>query len=354
MTDILAVVLLLTILVLLYGLLFVWAFRILPREGWQVLAVIPTRQRHDGTWDALNLTYYGAWTATAVTIAVAVAVFLLGSIGIPFARTLEVTVALLILCVPAAKWMARIIEGKPNTFTIGGTSFVGILLMPWLLMGIEALRQSGNSAGALVLPTLAAATVAYAFGEGTGRLACISFGCCYGKPVAQLPPAIARLFTRYCFVFRGSTKKIAYEAGWEAVPVVPIQALTAILYVGLGILGVGIYLTGHYVAAFLLSWVGTQLWRAVSELVRGDNRGTGSISTYQIFALVGTVYGAGVALVFAQHQGMAPTVAAGLSTLFAWPPLMMLQLVWLGIFLFLGRSKVTASSLSMHVVRDQI
>lgn len=349
-----SVVILLTLLVLLYGVLFAWAFRTLPREGWQVLAVLPTRQRHDGTWDALNLTYYGAWTATAVTLAVAVAVLLMGSVGVPFAHTLEVSAALLLLCVPTAKWVARLVEGKPNTFTVGGASFVGIILMPWLLLGLAALRHDGDTQVVPLLPSLAAASIAYAFGEGTGRLACISFGCCYGKPLAQLSTACARLFTQCCFVFRGSTKKIAYEAGWEAVPVVPIQALTAVLCVGLGILGMGVYLMGHYVAAFLLTWVGTQLWRALSETVRGDDRGTGALSAYQIFALIGAAYGLLIVLALPAHDQATPDLAAGLQTLFAWPPLTMLQVVWLGIFLFLGRSKVTASSLSMHVVRDQV
>ncbi|TKB86328.1 MAG: hypothetical protein E8D43_05475 [Nitrospira sp.] len=72
------------LLILLYAALFRWAFRVLPRDGWQVLATVPQARRPDGRWRGLNLTYYGAFTASAVVVAVALAIVLLGSVAVPF------------------------------------------------------------------------------------------------------------------------------------------------------------------------------------------------------------------------------------------------------------------------------
>ena len=70
------------LLILLYAALFRWAFRVLPRDGWQVLATVPQARRPDGRWRGLNLTYYGAFTASAVVVAVALAIVLLGSVAV--------------------------------------------------------------------------------------------------------------------------------------------------------------------------------------------------------------------------------------------------------------------------------
>ena len=70
------------LLILLYAALFRWAFRVLPREGWQVLATVPQARRPDGRWMGLNLTYYGAFTASAVVLAVAFAIVLLASVAV--------------------------------------------------------------------------------------------------------------------------------------------------------------------------------------------------------------------------------------------------------------------------------
>jgi hypothetical protein len=51
--------------------------------------------------------------------------------------------------------------------------------------------------------------IAYAFGEGLGRLACISFGCCYGVALPEAHPLLRHMFDRWHFVFSGSMKKIS-------------------------------------------------------------------------------------------------------------------------------------------------
>src|SRR5262245_6271773 len=85
-----------------YAALFVWAFRTLPREEWQILAVIPRTRQATGGWSALNLTYYGLFTATGVSLAAVMVFVLMAAIGVSFARTCLVVLVLLAFATPAA------------------------------------------------------------------------------------------------------------------------------------------------------------------------------------------------------------------------------------------------------------
>ena len=80
-----------------------------------------------------------------------------------------------------------------------------MLTMPWIVWALKA--AAGENSGIQVLPVCAAMAVAYGFGEGLGRLACISFGCCYGKPLSQVHPLIQKILNGRGFVFSGETKK---------------------------------------------------------------------------------------------------------------------------------------------------
>jgi hypothetical protein len=46
-------------LAVVFSVVFVWAFRHLPRERWQFIAAVPLKKNGDGTWHGVNLTYYG-------------------------------------------------------------------------------------------------------------------------------------------------------------------------------------------------------------------------------------------------------------------------------------------------------
>ncbi len=339
---------------LLYAALFAWAFRALPREGWQFVASVPQHKGPDGRWIGTNLTYYGVFTAGGVAVAVATVVVLMGALSIPLIVTGMVSAILLACCVPAAKLMARTIEAKANTFTIGGAAFAGIIIAPWALLLTDFLANHAFGIRIPLLAPLAVLAIAYAFGEGTGRLACISFGCCYGKPLSLSPGRLTNLFRTHHFAFAGTTKKAAYESGLEAVPVIPIQAITAIVFVGAGLLGTALFLHGHIVAAFLVTWLLTQAWRAVSEFFRADYRGAGSLSTYQVLAVVGALYGLTIPLVIAEETAIRPDLLAGLHALWNPAVILSIQAVWLAIFLYTGRSKVTASTMAFSVLRDHI
>lgn len=341
-------------LVVFYAALFWWAFRVLPGEGWQFLAAVPLTKRPDGQWVGLNLTYYGAFTASAVVIAVVWSVVLMGSVGLSLTSILVLAVIVLGACVPSAKELARLIEGKTNTFTVGGASMFGLLLMPWVVM---AMNVGLGALGEDALPmtaVLAVVSIAYAFGEGTGRLACLSFGCCYGAPLEQSHPWLSTLFAHHHTVFVESTRKAAYERNLEAIPLIPIQAMTAAVCVGAGVIGLWLFLQGHILAAFLVTVLVTQVWRVVSEYLRADYRGGGVFSHYQLLSLVGVLYAGLLAFWLPNGPSALPDLLRGVRTL--WQPgvLICLEILWIAMFLFTGRSRVTQSTVSMQVIQDQI
>ncbi len=88
--------------------------------------------------------------------------------------------------------------------------------------------------------------------------------------------------------------------------------------------------------------------------MRADYRGNGSISAYQIMAIVAVFYAVGLLLVLPAGPAGPANLSAGLHSL--WDPMVLpfLQLLGLAVFLFSGRSKVTGSTLSFHVVSDRL
>ncbi len=335
---------------LLLGPVLAWGFRTLPRDGWQMLATLPVRPLGHGRWQGVNLTWYGLLTANAYLIGLVMLIILLGAVRVPLTGVFLLAVCLLLLCVPASRLLARMIEGKSHTFTVGGAVFIGTLSAPWVIQ----LIQFHTGLQLPVVTTLAAIAIAYAFGEGLGRLACISFGCCYGKPVAACRPFFRRLFSRWHFAFHGATRKVSYAGGLEGQPVVPVQAVTAILYVCTGLAGVELFLHGLMVFAFVLVLLVTQLWRVFSEFWRADFRGRRRFSAYQLMGLLVIPYGLACAFGCAESRPAAPDLLHGLGALWHPGTLLFLQAVWLVLFIYTGRSTVTGADLSFHIHRDRI
>jgi hypothetical protein len=279
---------------------------------------------------------------------------LLGAVGVPLPGTVTMVVLLLAICVPASTLVARLVERKRARFTVGGATFVGLVVGPWILI------WSNHALGRLlgfeipVATGLAAAAIGYALGEGVGRLACVSFGCCYGKRLSGISPRLRRLFERYSFVFTGQTKKVAYEGGLEGEKLVPIQAMTAVLFVTTALIAAEVFLRGHHRTALGVAVAVTQGWRALSETLRADYRGGGRISAYQVMALLAIVYLVTALPFVPAGVGLQADIVAGLRVL--WDPwvILFLQGLCLAIFLHTGRSVVTAATLSFHVRRDRI
>jgi hypothetical protein len=246
------------------------------------------------------------------------------------------------------------VEKKRHTFTVGGAVFVGVILAPWIVLLANDTLGSYLGFDISLAPALAAIAIAYAFGEGLGRLACISFGCCYGKPLASSPVWLRRLFAGRAFTFHGKTRKVAYAGGLEGKEVLPIQALTAVIYVGCGLCAIILYLHARFTAAFLVTMAVTQLWRVFSEMLRADYRGAGVVSPYQIMGLAAIAYGFGAILLAPAPPAIPADFSAGIGALWHPAPLVFLQAIWLAIFLYTGRSTVTGATLSFHVHRNRI
>jgi len=335
------------------AIVLVWGFKTLAAEQWQILACIPKNKMKDGTWKSLNLTYYGFFNATAYAFSVALLLCLTASIAVPLPAVFVMTAAVLAVCVPASRLIARWVEKKPYTFTVGGASFTGIMIAPWIVWGADKVMAPWCTDGLAVIPVLAAVSIAYTLGEGIGRLACISFGCCYGKPVSESPPWLRRIFEKYNFVFHGKTKKIAYAHSLEGVKVIPIQAITSILYSSVGIAGIYLFLEENFASAFLLMLIATQIWRVLSEFLRADYRGDNKISAYQVMSLVSIGYGISILFMFPVRPSLAADIIVGVG--FLWDPavILALQLLWVLTFFYTGVSDVTSSDIALHVMRDR-
>jgi len=329
-----------------------WGFTRLSGERWQIMASVP-RIKPGPYWEALHLTWYGFIVACACAAGVGLMIVLLGSIGIQPGFTITFCVAVLAVCLPASRVIARVVEGKRHTATVGGAMFLGLIMAPLLLWACKRLLPDLVAIHAPAIVILACMAVTYALGEGIGRLACISFGCCYGKPVASLPTWLRMLFEPVGVTFRGPTKKIAYAHGLDGVKVVPIQAVTAVIHAAAALTGIWLFLEGAYGAAFLGTLIVTQLWRVASEFLRADFRGSPRLSAYQVMAALAVVIALVAASVDTAPSG-APHIMDGLALLWDPSSLLFLQGLWLTVFSYSGRSAVTGAHVSRHVIQDRV
>jgi prolipoprotein diacylglyceryltransferase len=331
-----------------------WGNRALPKEHWQFMATLPKRRKGEGPWEGINLTWYGFFSANAYLVAVALFLLLTGTLALPRPAMAVYCLAVLCICVPASKLVARIVEKKAHTFTVGGAVFVGLVCAPWIMLLFNSIARMFGGEQLPVLPVLSALATAYAFGEGLGRMACISFGCCYGKPLEESPDWLTRFFSKKAVCFCGETKKIAYASDLENKPVLPIQTTTAALYIITGLISCALFLRGFYFFAFGLTVTITQLWRVVSEFMRADYRGGGRLSAYQWMGLAAIPYAWSLFLFFQSDTAALPVLELGLSSL--WNPglVLGLQALWLFILFFTGRSAVTGATLTFHVHHEKI
>jgi hypothetical protein len=246
------------------------------------------------------------------------------------------------------------VEKKAHTFTVGGAVFVGVIIAPAVVWLVN--RTLGQTLAFRLSPAaaLAALAIAYAYGEGLGRLACISFGCCYGTPLDNAPAWQRRIFFGRSLTFTGRTRKIAYAGGMEGIRVLPVQALTAIIYSSIALAATALFLNSRYALSFILSLAATQAWRVFSETLRADYRGSGSFSAYQVMGLISIMYGTVVIFLAQGNSSVTPSSAAGIAALWHPAPLLFLQCVWFAITLYTGRSTVTGATLSFHVHQDRI
>lgn len=336
------------------ALLFAWAFRTLPEEDWQILACLPGRKDPDGIWHGVNLTYYGFFNALAYVLAVTIFLLMMGALGVTITGALSVVLPVLAICMWASRFIARWVEKKQHTFSVGAASFVGIVVAPWIILLVNGTLGKWWAFHIPVVETMTAMMIAYAVGEGMGRLACISFGCCYGKPLADCGPWIKKIFGRRNFVFWGKTKKISYAQQLEGRAVIPIQALTAMLYTGTGLLCLYLFFKGLALPALIMTLLVTQVWRFMSEFLRADYRGQNRISAYQIMTLLAISYTIILVPFISKADHAAPNLLPGLLSL--WNPglIIFLAVLWVIVFIYTGKSDVTCSSIDIHINEKNI
>lgn len=342
-------------LVLVVTPLLLKAYTVLPRERFQIIGAIPLGEKFKGSgvWRGANFTYYGLILASSTVVAVVVFFVLLSSLGLDMTLVLGIIGFVVVLSLIGAKLIARLVEKKENTLTVAGGATVGlyamggiILLNNWLYHEVVPIIP--------LFPVMAALAVSYLLGEGFGRLGCISFGCCYGKPIADLGPVSRRLFEPFGVEFHGRTKKIIYASGLSGVKVLPIQAITSFVYVQCGILGIYLFLEGSFAAAFGVCALFGLVWRIGSEQFRADYRGDGRISAYQLMGGV-NIGSCILLLLLAPVHGYGQVqLLLGLQAL--WNPgvILFLQVLWLLFFLYTGLSQVLGATLTFHVRRHHI
>ncbi|MDG4476200.1 hypothetical protein [Thiovibrio frasassiensis] len=335
--------------------LLLWAYTVLPREKWQIIAAIPTKKGEaDGCWHGTNLTYYGALLASGSLFGAMAFFLLLGALSIPMWAILALILGVMGCSVAAAKLLAVAVEKKQNTFTVGGAAIIGLLSMPPAVAVYNSLAPAWAAPPLALIPVMAALSAAYLLGEGIGRLACLSFGCCYGKPLSELGPRTRRFFTPFAATFHGPTKKIAYASGLAGVGVVPIQAITSLLSVTIGLAAMYLFLEGYFRSAFLLAALFALGWRILSEYFRADYRGEGKFSAYQQMALWGMGYCTLLALYANSGAGSRTDLNAGLASLWSPAALLFFQALWLLLFIYTGFSSVTGARLTFHVREEKI
>jgi hypothetical protein len=341
------------ILALLLTPVYLWSFKFLPGERWQIICSVPMHKNEGGAWDGLNLTYYGFFNALALCAGVALVFILTASAGIDFKVFAATIITVLGICLPASRVIAGWVEKKPHTFSVGAASFLGIVAGPWLVLLVASLARKWLGIQIETMAIVSALIIGYTLGEGVGRLACVSFGCCYGKPIDQMSPTIKRFLSWATFTYVGQTKKIAYAHQFDGEKIFAVQAITVVLYTACALAATLLYLYGAYAWAFFLCLLITQAWRFASEFMRADYRGQQKISVYQIMSLLTIPYGL-MMLVFFPSTGPVANVLAGLQSL--WDPSVIIFLQIMGVVMFLrtGRSRTTGAGIRFHVNQDRI
>src|SRR5262249_39075069 len=144
------------------------------------------------------------------------------------------------------------------------------------------------------------------------------------------------------------------------IQVVPIQAMTSIIYILAGLIATFLFLKGSFGVAFMLTIAVTQGWRLLSETLRADYRGGGRISAYQIMGVLAILLAFALLYLLCcplpLPAGVVPPSPppAGIET--AWHPavVLFLQGLWALVFLLFGKSMVTGAEISFHLRHDRI
>jgi hypothetical protein len=196
---------------------------------------------------------------------------------------------------------------------------------------------------------MAATCIAYVLGEAIGRLACLSFGCCYGKPIDQCTSLQKALYSRFTETYRGRFKKISYASGLNDRPVIAVQSIACALLFSIFLVSLWLFWKGQIAASMVVSLGLSQLWRTYSEQLRADFRGRDGFTVYQAMALVGALLSVVFAWIYGGGDGTRVIASAYRGWLAATQAEIIVasQLLAFLIVLYMGRSSVTSSRLEL-------
>lgn len=327
----------------------------LHKERWQFFAVIPVRKVSDNQWIGMNITYYGIINGLAYITGVYIFIFLTSGFDIPYNYIILSIILILSICMPASKIVARIVEGKKNTFTVGGASFVGSIISPIVFLIIfNHYYQDIEKTMQILMPVISVLSISYNLGEGVGRLACLSFGCCYGKPVKELNGWFRRFFEIINVVFTGKTKKVSYASSLDGEPLVPVQGMAVILYVTTAFIGIILFLYGYYITSFLITVMIGQFFRLFSEFFRADYRGESKFSIYQWMSMITIFYSLIIAFIFRKVVFVDHDIARAFKVSLGNNVFILIIVIFFLVLVYTGLSKVTGSKITFYVKEEEI
>lgn len=329
-------------------LVFRWGFRNLTDEGWQIALAVPARtnSQEGRFWPAVNFTTYGVISSIAYGLSTLMFIFLIGATSQPLLPAVVFVGMLLAVGVPASKLVARWVEGLPG-HTIGGAVFAVLVaaipamaLTQWLA---RTLQWTGFDAATVI----AAACIAYVLGEAIGRLACLSFGCCYGRPINECTSLQRALYSGMTETYRGRYKKIAYAGGLTDRPVIAVQSIACTVLFAIFLVSLWCFWKGRIGVSTVIALGLSQLWRAYSEQLRADFRGREGFTVYQAMAIAGALQSLLFVYLFTPHATMVVSAHRGWLAVTQAEVIIASQLLAALILFYMGRSSVTSSRLEL-------
>src|SRR4029077_2770734 len=172
--------------------------------------------------------------------------------------------------------------------------------------------------------------------------------------LSAAPSILQKVLGRRHFVFSGKMKKISYAGGMDGMQVVPIQAMTSLVYILAGLAATFLFLKGSFDVAFIVTIAVTQGWRSLSETLRADYRGDGRISAYQIMGILAIFLALALLSLLPAELAITPDLPAGIEA--AWHPavVLFLQGLWGIVFVLFGKSMVTGAEISFLLRHDRM
>lgn len=317
----------------------IWGLKNLHKDEYQFFAVIPYKKLCEDKYEGINITFYGIISALSTTISVFIFLNLIKIINFPIDKAYFILFIIFTIGIFSSKIVAYIIEHRKNTLTIGGSIFIsGMIAAPVIYFIIKFFKIQEL----YFLPVFSILSTAYVSGEGVGRLACLSFGCCYGKPASKFNFLPGKLKVK----FYADTKKAVYDSSYKNIELINIQGIVVIIFSLLGVISIISIIFQKFILAFFLSFILPSLLRFLSEFLRNDYRGNGKLSIYQIFSLI--LFGYGLLIVFiSKNINLSLTLNSHIS--FYYSDIFILGFVFIVILIHSGISKVTYSNITFFL-----